>query len=429
MEAIADITDRKQLEEQLRQAQKMEGIGRLAGGIAHDFNNLLTAINGHAEMLLTTSALVESDAAAGASELAVIRDGVDQISRAGGRAAALTHQLLAFSRSQVLQPTILNLNSAVADMEQMLRRLIGENIDLVVAPSPNLESVKADATQIAQVILNLTLNARDAMPTGGRMTVETANVELDEAYSRKHVPVIPGSYVMLAVSDNGHGMSKDTQGRVFEPFFTTKDKGQGTGLGLATVYGIVRQSGGYIWVYSEPGHGTSFKVYLPSAECRSGAQQGVVARPARPPATGSETVLLVEDEEMVRTLVRQVLTWHGYNVIDAHNGEGALEVARNYDGPIHLMLTDIVMPGMSALDLVKELSAIRPTTKILYMSGYTDHAVVRNNLLNANRAFLQKPFAPDRLAHKIREVLGDETSQPRPSQTVTQHASVLPCAG
>ena len=433
LEVIADITDRKELEAQLRQAQKMEGIGRLAGGIAHDFNNLLTAINGHAEMLLHSPAVAEpAGADASGQNNATIRREIEQILRAGERAAALTQQLLAFSRSQVLQPTILNLNTAVAEMEHMLRRLIGEDVDLAFMPAANLESIKADPTQIAQVIMNLTLNARDAMPTGGRLTVETANVELDELYTRKHVPVIPGSYVMLAVSDDGVGMSKETQARVFEPFFTTKDMGKGTGLGLATVYGIVRQSGGYIWVYSEPGHGTSFKVYLPSADCRSGVRKEVVARPSRPPVNGSETVLLVEDEEMVRTLVRQVLTWYGYNVIDAHNGEEALKVARGYEGTIDLMLTDIVMPGMSALDLVKQLSSERPKTKVLYMSGYTDHAVVRNNLLNANRAFLQKPFAPDRLAHKIREILSqDEGDQHQSSQPGTERdrARVLPFAG
>ncbi len=430
MDVIADITDRKELEAQLRQAQKMEGIGRLAGGIAHDFNNLLTAINGHAELLLQSPALANPTGAdANRQNDSTIRREIEQILRAGERAAALTQQLLAFSRSQVLQPTILNLSAAVTDMEQMLRRLIGEDIDLAFIPGANLESIKADPTQIAQVIMNLALNARDAMPTGGKLTIETTNVELDELYTRKHVPVVPGPYVMLAVSDTGLGMDKETQARVFEPFFTTKEKGKGTGLGLATVYGIVRQSGGYIWVYSEPGHGTSFKVYLPSAERRSGIEE-VVNRPSRPPADGSETVLLVEDEEMVRTLVRQVLTWYGYNVIDAHNGEEALKVASGYAGTIDLMLTDIVMPGMSALDLVERLSSLRPTTKVLYMSGYTDHAVVRNNLLSANRAFLQKPFAPDRLAHKIREVLsqndGGHHPQHSSSETEHDHARVLP---
>jgi len=412
MEVIIDVTDRKQLEAQLRQAQKMEAVGRLAGGIAHDFNNLLTAIVGHADMLLK---LPELGDAPGSDQPgnSVVRFGIDQIQRAGERAAALTQQLLAFSRAQVLQPTVLNLNRAVTDMEPMLRRLIGEDIDLAVVPAANLESIKADSTQIAQVIMNLVLNARDAMPTGGRLTLETQNVELDEVYGRKRVPVIPGPYVMLAVSDTGVGMDKETQARVFEPFFTTKEKGQGTGLGLATVYGIVRQSGGYIWVYGEPGHGTSFKVYLPSAEQRTGTEDAV-ARPAPPPLNGSETVLLVEDEEMVRALVQQVLTWYGYHVLVAHNGEAALKLAADYPRTIDVMLTDIVMPGMSALDLVRELQAVRPTTKILYMSGYTDHAVVRNNLLDANRAFLQKPFAPDRLAHKIRELLNEPNTAQQP---------------
>lgn len=395
MEVVSDITEQQQLESQLRQAQKMEAVGRLAGGIAHDFNNLLTVITGHAEMLLDTPQHDADDA---------LRAEIGQIREAGQRAAALTHQLLAFSRAQVLQPTVINLGDAVAEMVPMLRRLIGEDIDVTFKPGADLQAIKADPAQVGQVIMNLALNARDAMPAGGRLTLETSNVELDEAYGRTHMPVVPGPYVMLAVSDNGVGMDRETQARVFEPFFTTKEKGHGTGLGLATVYGIVRQSWGYIWVYSEPSHGTSFKVYLPSIS------QPVVADGQRrlrraPQVGGSETILVVEDEGMIRQLVRQVLTRLGYQVIDARNGEEAITVARQHPGPIDLMLTDLVMPGMSTLELASGFGELRPHARILFMSGYTDHAAVRNSLLNPDRAFLQKPFAPNRLAHKVREVL------------------------
>ena len=404
MEVIGDITERKQLEAQLRQVQKMEGIGRLAGGVAHDFNNLLTAILGYTDMLARQLPAAGSQAPSGATALdwQRIHDGVQEIRRAAERAATLTQGLLAFSRSQVLQPTIIDVNAAVTAMEALLRRLIGENIDLATFLDPSLARVKADVSQLEQVMMNLVVNAKDAMPNGGKLTIETANVELDDTYAQSRVAVIPGSYVRLAVSDNGCGMDGDTKLRVFEPFFTTKERGKGTGLGLSTVYGIVKQSGGYIWVYSEAGHGTTFKVYLPTV--RAPLPDRPEMPPPEPAPRGRETVLLVEDEEIVRTLVRQVLTWHGYHVIEARTGEEALKIIERGD-PFDLLLTDVIMPGMSAIELVKIVESKRPHLKVIYMSGYTDHAIVRNGLLAGNVPFLQKPFAPDRLAHKIREVL------------------------
>jgi len=404
MEVIGDITERKQLEAQLRQVQKMEGIGRLAGGVAHDFNNLLTAILGYTDLLARQLPASASQAQSGPLGLdwECIQEGVREIRRAAERAGALTQGLLAFSRSQVLQPTIVDVNAVVGGMEALLLRLIGENVDLATFPDPSLARVKADVSQLEQVIMNLVVNAKDAMPNGGKLTIETANVELDETYSQTRVAVIPGSYVRLAVSDNGCGMDTDTKLRVFEPFFTSKERGKGTGLGLSTVYGIVKQSGGYIWVYSELGHGTTFKVYLPQVQAQPSAKPE--ARPADPAPRGRETVLLVEDEEMVRTLIRQVLTWHGYHVLEARTGEEALKIIERGD-QLDVLLTDVIMPGMSAIDLVKIVESKRPDLKVIYMSGYTDHAIVRNGLLAGNVPFLQKPFAPDRLAHKVREVL------------------------
>ena len=402
MEVIGDITERKHLEAQLRQVQKMEAVGQLAGGIAHDFNNLLTAMIGYADML--TSELPKHPAAHASGAIAgdKILEAVREIRRAAGRAATMTQGLLAFSRSQVLQPTIVDLNAVVEGMQPLLRQLIGENIDLSSFLIPTLSRVKADVSQLEQVIMNLVVNAKDAMPDGGNLTIETANVELDDSYAQHRVPVIPGSYVRLAVSDNGCGINADAKARVFEPFFTTKERGKGTGLGLSTVYGIVKQSGGYVWVYSEVGQGTTFKVYLPIA------QDAAVVRsepqPAAPVPRGTETVLLVEDEEMVRTLVRQVLTWHGYRVLEARNGEEAIKIIERNE-PIDLLLTDVIMPGMNAIELVKLVETKRPKLKVIYMSGYTDHAIVRNGLLAGDVPFLQKPFAPDRLAHKVREVL------------------------
>ncbi len=388
----AEITERKQLEAQLLQSQKMEAVGRLAGGIAHDFNNLLTVIKGYSELL------VEEVGGDGR-----LRRAAEEIDKAADRAALLTRQLLAFSRRQVLEPEVLDLNDVVANMDKMLRRLIGEDIDLVSVRRPGLGRVKADPGQIEQVIMNLAVNARDAMPQGGKLTLETANVELDEVYARNHVAITPGSYVMLAVSDTGCGMDAETQARIFEPFFTTKELGKGTGLGLATVYGIVKQSGGYIWVYSEPGQGTTFKVYLPRLEeaVETAQPEREIVRPAR----GSETVLLVEDEENVRQLVRQTLEKNGYTVLEARAGAEATQLSAQHPGPIHLMLTDVVMPKMSGRELAERLALLRPGIKVLYMSGYTDNAIVHHGVLDPGTAFLQKPFTAADLGQKVREVL------------------------
>ncbi|MBI4483969.1 MAG: response regulator [Acidobacteria bacterium] len=389
---VEEHSERKKLEEQLRQAQKMEAIGQLTGGIAHDFNNLLTVINGYADLSLAR--LPEKDPA---------HKHLEEIRKAGHRAASLTHQLLAFSRQQILEPKVLDLNAIVVEMEKMLRRLIGEDIELACALAPDLGRVKADSGQIEQVIMNLAVNARDAMPQGGKLTIETANVELDEAYARNHVAVRPGAYVLLAVSDTGCGMDKEVQSHLFEPFFTTKEPGEGTGLGLSTVYGIVKQSGGNIWVYSEPGHGATFKIYLPAVE-----EVVAVASPegARPLAMGgSETILLAEDDEPVRNLARQILEMHGYTVLEAQNGREALEICKRHEGPIHLMVTDVVMPQMSGRDLADRAAQLRPGIKLLYLSGYTGKAIVQHGVLEPGVAFLQKPFTPDALARKVREVL------------------------
>lgn len=398
---LEDITERKQLEEQLRQSQKMEAVGRLAGGVAHDFNNLLTIISGYSDLLLDT--LPEQDRS---------RAQVEEIRKAGTRAATLTRQLLAFSRSQVMAPQVLGLNAVVANMDKMLRRLIGEDIELVTILGENLANVHADPGQIEQVIMNLAVNARDAMPQGGKLTLETANVSLDEAYARMHVTVQAGDYVMLAVSDTGIGMDSHTQAHIFEPFFTTKEKGKGTGLGLATVYGIVKQTGGYIWVYSEPGHGSTFKMYLPKVEPLS--SQSGQDKTAQSPARGHETILLVEDEPALRAMVRGVLESKGYKVLEARHGEDALMVAELHRGPIDLLLTDVVMPGMSGRELAEHLAGAHRETKILYMSGYTDDAIVHHGVLASDVAFLQKPFTPDAVVRKVREVL-DAAPRPRRS--------------
>ena len=389
-----DITDRKQLEEQLRQAQKMEAVGRLAGGIAHDFNNLLMVIQGYSDLLVER--LPGGDP---------LRRNAEQIQMASQRASSLTRQLLAFSRKQMLAPKILNVQSVVAEMEKILRRLIGEDIQLETSSATDLGLVKADRSQIEQVILNLAVNARDAMPQGGRLTIETANVELDSSYSHPPAVLSPGRYVMLAVTDNGCGMDAETQAHVFEPFFTTKEKGKGTGLGLATVYGVVKQSGGYVWVYSEPGRGTSFKIYLPRIEettvpaGRDGKSEMQI------PQRGSETILLVEDEKGVRELAREYLASSGYTVIEAEDGHTALELAAMHVGQIHLLLTDVVMPGISGRELAERVSQIRPGIKIIYMSGYTDQAVVHHGILQNDAVLLQKPFTLMTLAGKLREML------------------------
>jgi two-component system cell cycle sensor histidine kinase/response regulator CckA len=387
-----DITEHARLEAQYRQAQKMEAVGRLAGGVAHDFNNLLTAIFGYTDLL--------------AEDLPPDHPGradLDEIRTAATRAAALTRQLLAFSRQQVLQPLVLNLNDVVEGVEKMLHRLLGEDVELQTSLAGDLGNVRADAGQIEQVIMNLAVNARDAMPTGGKLTIETANVDLGEAYTATHPPVLPGPFVMLAVSDTGIGMDDTTKARVFEPFFTTKEPGKGTGLGLATVYGIVKQSGGHIWLYAEPGKGTAFKIYLPRVDAPLDAP--VVASGPRGTVAGTETVLVAEDDELLRPLERELLTKLGYRVLDARDAAGALAVARGHEGEIHLLVSDVVMPGGGGFQLAQLLLAERPGLRVLYISGYTDEAVVRHGLLDRGLNFLQKPFTPAVLARKVREVL------------------------
>jgi PAS domain S-box-containing protein len=388
---VVDITDRRSLEEQLRQAQKMEAVGRLAGGVAHDFNNLLTVIKGYSELMLKE--LKTSDP---------MRSEVEEVQKAADRAASLTNQLLAFSRQQVLEPRVLDLNAVVSNMDKLLRRLLGEDVDLVTILDPTIGRVKADPGQIEQVIMNLAVNARDAMPKGGKLTVETTNVTLDASYAREHVSVSPGSYVVIAVSDTGVGMDADTCARVFEPFFTTKEQGKGTGLGLSTVYGIVKQSGGYIWVYSEKGMGSTFKVYLPRVD------QPVEDLPDRSSPRvqrGVETILVVEDEDGVRGLVREVLHKNGYSVLQARHGGEAMLLCERHAGRIHLLLTDVVLEQMSGHDLALRLCALRPDMKVLYMSGYTDEAIVHHGVLEPGTAFLQKPFTTEALARKVRSVL------------------------
>ncbi len=389
---LIDITERKRLEAQLRQSQKMEAVGRLAGGVAHDFNNLLTVITGYSDLLLEEL-----------SDDNRLRRAADEIHKAADRAASLTCQLLAFSRRQVLEPKVLHLNQVVSNIDKMLRRLIGEDIDLLTVLEPQLGRVKGDRGQIEQVIMNLALNARDAMPHGGKLTIETANVELDEAYTCSHIAVQPGPYVMLAVSDTGCGMDEETQAHLFEPFFTTKEPGQGTGLGLATVYGIVKQSGGNIWVYSEPERGTTFKIYLPRVE--EAVEDAATGEPARHPPSGSETVLLVEDEQSVRQLVGEALRRNGYTVLEASNGAEAIRVCEGHQGPIQLLVTDVVMPEMGGRALAQRLASLRPEMKVLYMSGYTNNAIVHHGVLDPGTAFLQKPFRPADVARKVREVL------------------------
>jgi two-component system cell cycle sensor histidine kinase/response regulator CckA len=388
-----DITERRNLEDQLRQAQKMEGIGRLAAGVAHDFNNLLTAIGGRCYLVL--NALTSENP---------IRQEIEIIQGAAERAAKLTHQLLAFSRKQILELRVLDLNVIVTGIEPLLRRMIREDIEIATALDPAAGHVKADAGQIEQVLLNLGVNASDAMPRGGRLTMTTGNVTLDEGYARTHAEVEPGPYVMLSVSDSGHGMTPEVQARIFEPFFTTKEVGKGTGLGLATVYGIAKQSGGHITVYSELDHGTVFKLYLPKVEEASG-----IAEPDRLPQIarrGTETVLLVEDDEPVRTLAREVLSIQGYTVLDATSPGEALRLAAAYPETIHLLLTDVVMPQMNGRQVADHLLAARPGLKVLFMSGYTDAAIVQHGVLEPGTQFLQKPFTPDRLGRKVREALG-----------------------
>jgi two-component system cell cycle sensor histidine kinase/response regulator CckA len=386
-----DVTRELQMEEQHRQSQKMEAVGLLAGGIAHDFNNLLTAINGFAEM-----AQFELPPGDPAQEL------LGQILKAGLRATELVRQLLAFSRKQMIQPRVLDLNRVVADMSGMLRRLIGEDISLVTVPALDLGCVKADRTQIEQVILNLGVNARDAMPGGGTLTIETANVELPADHVIDRLAVPAGDYVRLSISDTGAGMTPEIQARIFEPFFTTKGLGRGTGLGLSTVYGIVRQSGGDIDVCSEVDCGAVFHVYLPrvAAELPAPAPEA-----AAPVPLGLETVLLAEDEESVRDLAAHTLRKQGYEVLVASNGDEALRMARSADGTIHLLLTDVIMPGMNGRELAERLAAERPALKVLYTSGYNDGVIGRHGILAPGVAFVPKPFSPRDLARRVREVL------------------------
>jgi len=396
LELIAeDITERRQLEEQFRQAQKMEAVGRLAGGVAHDFNNLLMVINGYTEVLLD-----QLDASSD------IHSKVQSIQQAADRAATLTRQLLAFSRKQVLELKVIDVNAVIGDMERLLRPLIGENIELVTRLSSDAGRTRADAGQLEQVIMNLVVNAKDSMPEGGRITIRSMNVAVRQNIG-EHRFIQPGRYAVIAVADTGHGMDRETQSRVFEPFFTTKEKGKGTGLGLSTVYGIVKQSNGYVFAESQIGSGTTFYVYLPRVE-ESIAELGPAA-PPDPEKGGCETVLLVEDEESVRELVRVTLTSRGYKVLEAEHGEAGLRIAEETKGTIDILVTDVVMPGIGGRELAKKILAKRPTTKVLYLSGYTEDAIVTQGGLTAGTAFLQKPFTLQNLAKKVREVLRSQT--------------------
>src|SRR5580700_356975 len=413
---MEDVTETRVLELQLRQAQKMEAIGRLAGGIAHDFNNLLMVISGYSEFLLER---VGPDPR--------LRGPAQEISNATQRATSLTRQLLAFSRKQMMAPKILDLNEVVTENLKMLTRVIGEDIDLVMIPEATLGAVRADAGQIDQVIMNLAVNARDAMPPGGKRTIETSNVSLDEEYSRFHAPLRPGDYVMLTISDTGMGMDSETQSHIFEPFFTTKGL-KGTGLGLSTVYGIVKQSGGYIWVYSESGKGTTFKIYLPRvAETVETPAKVVVAAESAATEPGTETVLLVEDETNLRYLARQFLEKQGYRVVEAADGAAAIQIAVAHEGVIHLLLTDVIMPGMNGRELAQRISEIRPNVKVLYMSGYTENVIGTNGTLDAGVRLLQKPFTLRDLKSKVREVLDSTPFPLEAAMSVhTAHAKATP---
>jgi two-component system, cell cycle sensor histidine kinase and response regulator CckA len=395
---VQDVTDRKQAEEtlrkseeQLQQAQKMEAVGKLAGGVAHDFNNILTAISGQSELLLMD--LPENDSR---------RHGVQEIQSAADRATSLTRQLLAFSRKQIIQPTILDLNELIQNLDQMLRRLIPEDMQIVSILGANLGRVFADPGQIEQTIVNLAVNARDAMPQGGKLIIETANAALDVEYCQQHAEVKPGQYVMLAVSDTGIGINPETQSRIFEPFFTTKEMGRGTGLGLSMVYGIIKQNGGHIWVYSEPGHGTTFKIYLPrTAETREAVE---TSQNFATPISGSETILLVEDEDCVREITQKILRRQGYEVLSASSGPDAVVIGKQHQGAIDLILSDVLMRGMSGPETVGRLMLGHPKAKVIYMSGHTENAIVHHGVLDQGVAFIQKPFRRETLLRKVREL-------------------------
>jgi two-component system, cell cycle sensor histidine kinase and response regulator CckA len=393
-----DVTEKRGLENQLGQAQKMEAVGQLAGGVAHDFNNLLGVITGYSELLLRGPQLGERD-----------RRRLEQIAKAADSAASLTRQLLAFSRKQMLQPTVLDLNEILGNVEKMLRRLIGEDIEFITECEPAIGRVRADAGQIEQVIMNLAVNARDAMPKGGRLTLRTGNAELEDAATRNRPDVAPGRYVVLSVADTGHGMEAATQAHIFEPFFTTKEPGRGTGLGLATVYGIVKQSGGHLEVHSEPGRGTTFAIYLPRIDAEVEAP---TAKPASRPPRGTETILLLEDDDALRALVGEVLEDAGYTVLQGATPAEALALAQQHAGAIHALLTDVVLPGVSGPELASQLAASRPEMRVLFMSGYTDAAIGDRGLLSAQTAFIHKPFTTDALLHKLRAVLDTAPGSP-----------------
>jgi PAS domain S-box-containing protein len=397
-----DVTERRALEQQLRHAQKMEAVGRLAGGIAHDFNNILMVISGYSEFLVERVGNNQE-----------IRIPVQEIAKAAQRATGLTRQLLAFSRKQMLAPKVLDLNEVVTENLKMLTRVIGEDIDLVMIPGTDLGSVKADPNQIEQVIMNLAVNARDAMPQGGKLTIETSNVTLDENYARLHGPARPGEYVMIAISDTGMGMDSETQTHIFDPFFTTKGT-KGTGLGLSTVYGIVKQSEGYIWVYSEPAKGTTFKVYLPRVSETGESVEEIPASSMPDAQRNTETILVVEDEPTLLELGVEYLRRQGYSVMGASDGETALQLAQSHDGPIHLLLSDVIMPDMNGRQLARHLTALRPEVKVLYMSGYTENVIGHNGTLDQGVALLQKPFTLPALKAKVREVLDTPLPQEIP---------------